>query len=531
MKNSENTNDHPFVKSAYYPGKLLHAIDFIREQEYGSRKLEFLNRKFHGWGIVEGLEIRADKDGGLYMDRGSAIDPQGRIIIVPEKKRLEAREIEGLPSGGMGDFILGIRYAERTVETETVPLEQEKRIQPAKIMESYVLRAFGEAELGKLRAEAAGMESVLTEEKVLYENEEVTVAVRVPKMIPADSVFNLRVRVRAKGGHSVHIGWRGMAKLQGAFFIQSGEPFMLLETERAQCSGCLEREWQVCTEEGRNLPVLLELCQFEVGMGHGGTIEVPNNQFYLETVASYEGIVRKYLQKPGKKGVEGDWVPIARLGIKEKAGQDNCTLSIRKENDVRVYISLPRAEGIFREIAEENGIYDLRWRGVLRHIWHAPVPPTPAPPLPVPPTPPVPPLPEEAITERQVRELIETDRKNRIRRGVVVIPIPKRRGRKRVLYSEEISHGFPGEEVMLWCGRIKEEQPYFYWEHGKKQYQVYSGADELFLTEENDWKISRQALVQNVEAGTFRIALTLTRRGRRNLSKEVAISWTAVRIG
>ncbi len=88
MENDKNKSNVPFVKSSYYPGKLLHASDFIREQEYGNRKLEFINRKFHGWGIIEGLEIRIGKDGSLHLMQGSAIDPCGRIIVVPGHRRV-----------------------------------------------------------------------------------------------------------------------------------------------------------------------------------------------------------------------------------------------------------------------------------------------------------------------------------------------------------------------------------------------------------------------------------------------------------
>lgn len=57
MGNEENAGRDLFLKSAYYTGKLLHATDLIREQNYGNSKLEFLNRKFYGWGIIEGCDM------------------------------------------------------------------------------------------------------------------------------------------------------------------------------------------------------------------------------------------------------------------------------------------------------------------------------------------------------------------------------------------------------------------------------------------------------------------------------------------
>jgi len=531
MKNDENTSCRPFIKNAYYPGKLLHAVDFIREQEYGNRKLEFLNRKFYGWGIIDGMEVREGRDGSLYLSSGSAIDPCGRILVVPGDRRLETQEIEGFQPQKMQDFILGIRYAEQTVETETTFFEKKERLQPAKIMESYSLGAFGEQEFQKLRTEAARGEDILTEERILYESEELTLAVRVPKVIPTDSIFRFCICVRTAGGNSIPVGWRGMAKLQGAFFTHSGEIFSALEEEQAVCSGSLEREWEICTEENRKLPVLLEIGHLEIVTGQAGAVEVPGCQFCVETVSDYQQIVKKYLQNHSEYESQEDWVPIARLRVEENSVQGIYRFILQKEKNVRFYAVRPGEEEILRRIAEENGIRDIWWRRILRHIGPAPIPAPPSPPVPEPPSPPVPLPREQTLTEQQIREMIASDRKSRIRRGVAVIPVPKHCRKRQVLYSEEIPHGFPGEEVLLWCGRMQEDQPYIYWEQGKKQYKVFSGEESLFARKEDDWKIRQQAIVQNVAAGTFRIALTLTRKGRRSRSKEVAISWTAVRIG
>ena len=130
-----------------------------------------------------------------------------------------------------------------------------------------------------------------------------------------------------------------------------------------------------------------------------------------------------------------------------------------------------------------------------------------------------------------MKELLVADRKEHVRRGVAVIPIPKRYKRGRVLYSEEISHGFPGEEVLLWCGRVWEEHNYAYWERDKTKYSVIHGAENLFPKQNGSgWRISEQALYQDVDKGTFQIAITLLKGRRRNREKEVAISWVACRI-
>lgn len=113
----------------------------------------------------------------------------------------------------------------------------------------------------------------------------------------------------------------------------------------------------------------------------------------------------------------------------------------------------------------------------------------------------------------------------------MIIAVPNRYRKGQVLYSEEVSHGFPGEEVLVWCGRVREEESYAYWERDRKQYRVFGGDEGLFSGRQDGWEIRRQAVAQDVEAGTFRIAVTLAGRGRRSAGGEVAVSWTAVRIG
>lgn len=116
MENQKNKDRYLFVKNRYYPGKLLHASDFVREQEYGNAKLEFLNRKFHGWGIIQGLEVRAGEGNTLCVTAGSALDHRGRLIVVPEDIVTGADKPEGLTGGTTHDYILGIRYDERPMD-------------------------------------------------------------------------------------------------------------------------------------------------------------------------------------------------------------------------------------------------------------------------------------------------------------------------------------------------------------------------------------------------------------------------------
>ncbi len=200
-------------------------------------------------------------------------------------------------------------------------------------------------------------------------------------------------------------------------------------------------------------------------------------------------------------------------------------------------------EQAYRHEAESNGIVDIRWRGLLKVLLSSlssssrPCETQPSPPRgPLPPhqQEPLPPLPRYGLSREQVLELIgeqiEGKREKYIRRGVTVISVPKRYRKGRTLYSEEIAHGFPGEEVFLWCGRVLEEKNYAYWSREKMRYSVLTGAEGLFPDSgDSGWKIDKQAVRQNVKDGTFQVALTLSKGRRRNRSREVAISWIAVK--
>lgn len=532
---SEGTGDGcPFQKSTFYTGKLLHATDLVREQKYGNSKLEFMNRTFYGWGIIQGLEVRPGQGGSLFLTKGSALDPQGRFLVAPRDREVKPEEIEGLGTETGQEFILGIRYAERTLGTERDYLKGGESCQPSVIEETYGLFAFGMSEYRKVRRAAIGRENILAEEKVLYENGNVELMVRMPKVVPADSLFRVRMQVRTVQDGNSSIGWHGLVRLQGAVFAQSGRRDFVLEEEPAVCSGSLQREWEICTEENRKLPVMMEICNLEIRTENGDTAEIPACQFAINTALCYGHAVKKYLLEGMGQEFGGDWVPLACMGR-----DGNGALSLIWEKDVRLYVTRPWEEALLSKAVEENGILDIRWRRILKNQRRSPLPPDPGYPLPPKPGFPMPPGPsqpdpplspaEAALTREQFWELAEEDRENRIRRGVVVIPVPRRCRKGKVLYSEEISHGFPGEEVFLWCGRVWEEPSYLYWERDRKRYRIIHGDEGLFPDVCGEQEILRQAVLQDVEAGTFQVALTLGKVRRRKRSREVAISWTAIR--
>ncbi len=527
MKDRAGTTNAAFVKNHYYTGKLLHASDFINEQEYGNRKLEFINRKFHGCGIIEGLDVGIDQGGTLHVAEGSAIDPDGRIIVVPSEVSLELRELEGLQELQGQDFILGIRYDEKTVERERSYLEQKEVYQAARVEESFALKAYSLEDWKDWREsadEGAGLfmeeNALFQEEKVLFQDENVRLVIQSPREVLSDSMFKCRMQARVLHGDSASIGWRCTAKLQGGFFTASGRDVRVLEERETVFSGSLMREWEICTEEGRKLPVTLELRELEVTRGDVHKNGFETCQLSIKTVSSFAEIAERHMSTKKKlPKPETDWLPLAYIMGKGIQNGEERTFAVSRENNVRLMAFCPAWEQLGREAAERSGIVDIKWRGLLKVLQRD-----------RPPAPPFQPGLSGEWEQKQLAELLEDWQEKCIRRGIAVIPVPRRYRRGRTLVSEEISHGFPGEEVFLWCGRVYEEKNYAYWSRDKMHYMILHGAEELFAeSEDSGWKIDRQALRQNVANGTFQIALTLSKTRRRNRSREVAISWIAVK--
>ena len=82
---------HAPRRNRYFAGRLLDAADFSREQEYWLARERQLNRHVLGHGVVSGLRVTAvqNRNGrGIRVEPGLAIDPLGRVIVVPEAHEL-----------------------------------------------------------------------------------------------------------------------------------------------------------------------------------------------------------------------------------------------------------------------------------------------------------------------------------------------------------------------------------------------------------------------------------------------------------
>jgi hypothetical protein len=144
----------PFLRNAYWTGKLLVAGDFIAEQNYFIEKLRHHNLHMHGSGTVCGLKVVAHdkdtcRDRFVCVEPGTAIDCCGHEIVVKFKECIDFGTIPALKAlrdkkdTGKHQLQVCIRY--RECETETVPVLYDEcgcdndKCAPNRILESYEL--------------------------------------------------------------------------------------------------------------------------------------------------------------------------------------------------------------------------------------------------------------------------------------------------------------------------------------------------------------------------------------------------------
>jgi len=118
----------PLRRPRFFAGQLLRAEDFTLEQEYQRSKQRLLNRRLHGWGIVDGLEVEIAGTEAVVC-AGFALDRSGREILVEREARvpliLSKKKTE-----------LSLRYVER--ETDPVPcIDGDGGLEHSRVVEEH----------------------------------------------------------------------------------------------------------------------------------------------------------------------------------------------------------------------------------------------------------------------------------------------------------------------------------------------------------------------------------------------------------
>lgn len=99
----------PTQRPHYSEGMVLGVDDFTAEMEYHRSKLRRHILRFHGYGVVEGLKVSAQKEASgwvVVIAPGVAIDPYGNEIELCTTVKLPLRTSEAVVA-------VHVRYAER----------------------------------------------------------------------------------------------------------------------------------------------------------------------------------------------------------------------------------------------------------------------------------------------------------------------------------------------------------------------------------------------------------------------------------
>src|SRR5690606_7230506 len=117
------------ARNRYYYGKLLDSYHLELEQRYGNNKRWLINRLTLGSGVLCGLDVVADAEGGrIRVTAGVAVDGVGREIIVPENSPPvdphQPTDDCGRPDGEpvRGDGVVTIYACYHECETEPAPV-------------------------------------------------------------------------------------------------------------------------------------------------------------------------------------------------------------------------------------------------------------------------------------------------------------------------------------------------------------------------------------------------------------------------
>ena len=129
----------------YFEGRLLTASDLNDDQRYHRKKLARALLALHGDGIVKGLDVTIDGDGGgveisVSISAGAAITPAGELLVIEQPCRRCRLQV-----GGDAGFVV-LTYTEReTGSTLVAPLpDGTAEVQAARIAEDVGV-SFGAA--------------------------------------------------------------------------------------------------------------------------------------------------------------------------------------------------------------------------------------------------------------------------------------------------------------------------------------------------------------------------------------------------
>jgi hypothetical protein len=143
---------NPPRRNHFFTGKMMGVAQFEREQRYDMGQRWLMNRLTLGTGILCGLEVSVVDGNRIRVERGVAIDPWGREIVVARAvEEYDPFKTGGRDCGGgegpsiseAGDYILCLTYRECTADEQAVQYAEDcstqSDCQPDTTVETFAL--------------------------------------------------------------------------------------------------------------------------------------------------------------------------------------------------------------------------------------------------------------------------------------------------------------------------------------------------------------------------------------------------------
>ncbi len=177
---------YPFVKNRFFPKKRMRAVDFQRDQALVDGKAAFLSHWLLGGGVALGLGVQRLDGDSLLVEPGFAVDPQGRLVVVDEPALRRLRALEGFDAVSGDTAVLWLDFDEEELEPMFVPGDGGERPVCSVARETFRLFLTAGADCPVSEAEAA-----LYRRSVLYEDEELRVCRRIPRVLSGTRITRL----------------------------------------------------------------------------------------------------------------------------------------------------------------------------------------------------------------------------------------------------------------------------------------------------------------------------------------------------
>ncbi|MCR4908751.1 MAG: hypothetical protein K5985_07955 [Lachnospiraceae bacterium] len=492
------SQEYPFERNRYYPGKMLTSVDFQAEQNYYINKSRFLNGMMYGSGIVCGFGVYSLDDQSILIESGVGLDGRGREIILDSSVVKKLSAIEGFEELSGDKACLKIRYQEKDVHSVYAVghTEGDKEYEYNRISEGYELFLTDPDDTDS----AYDFESEFLTREVLFESENFVGEVQMPATVCKGRNVKIVLEIKKKTAADVELSCRGILEIP-VFLTPGGEHEMEINIEdlRLNEGETFKKDYWVSVMESEleETDVILRsgsAAAFEDGAAIGASAN-----FTIKVRLSHAGPLELVSRETGKinlemrtQGAMGDAIALADIRMVRTEGA--YIIEDIREADIKHYVISP-AQELTRNQYISYYVKDVELKDRKETQGRA--------------------LPEARIERNREFENIAT--------GTLEIPLGRNAREGDIRYSGEIAHGLGKGNVYVEVGYdFVSDDP----EMGLNAKSTIYGNPELF-SRQNDHLVDVETGVKVLnDKGSFVVAARLL----RNVDYlELTFRWVAIR--